>query len=147
MRAKKSLGQHFLKAERALAKIVEAGKVGKTDTVLEIGPGTGTLTEKLLATSYQVLAVEKDDQLYEILKIKFKEKISSGQLTLIHDDILNFDLSKLTATSYKLIANIPYNITGAIFKKFLETGYQPTTMVLLVQKEVAQRIMGAQLGS
>ena len=141
MRAKKSLGQHFLKSERALAKIVEAGKVGKTDTVLEIGPGTGTLTEKLLATSYQVLAVEKDDQLYEILKIKFKEKISSGQLTLIHDDILNFDLSKLTATSYKLIANIPYNITGAILKKFLSAERQPKLMVLLVQKEVAQRIV------
>ena len=141
MRTKKSLGQHFLKAERALAKIVEAGRVDKMDTVLEIGPGTGTLTEKLLATSCQVLAVEKDDELYEILKIKFQKEIIKEKLTLVHDDILNFDLSKLTATSYKLIANIPYNITGAIFKKFLETGYQPTTMVLLVQKEVAQRIV------
>ncbi len=142
MRAKKSLGQHFLKSERALSKIVEAGRVSAEDFVLEIGPGTGALTEKLLATSCQVLAIEKDNKLHEFLKIKFEKFISVGKLKLIHGDILEFDLSKLEARSYKLVANIPYNITGAILKKFLGAKSQPERMVLLVQKEVAERIVG-----
>src|SRR3989344_7754683 len=141
MRAKKSLGQHFLKNEKALATIVKAGNVSVKDTILEIGPGTGALTEKLLAANCQVLAIEKDDKLYEFLKTKFEKEIKNGKLRLIHDDILEFDLSKLEAISYKLISNIPYNITGAILKKFLETNYQPERMVLLVQKEVAERIV------
>ena len=140
MRAKKSLGQYFLKSERALSVIIEAGNVNEEDTVIEIGPGTGALTEKLLAASCQVLAIEKDDKLYEFLKTKFEKEIKNGKLRLIHDDILEFDLSKLTASTYKLVANIPYNITGAILKKFLGADYQPETMVLLVQKEVAERI-------
>lgn len=144
MRAKKSLGQHFLRSERALVAIVEAGKVVEKDVVLEIGPGQGALTEKLLATGCQVFAVEKDNSLYELLKNKFQKEISSGQLILIDDDILNFEPKsyKLKAKSYKLIANIPYNITGAVLKKFLETDRQPERMVLLVQKEVAERIVG-----
>ncbi|MDO8565058.1 MAG: 16S rRNA (adenine(1518)-N(6)/adenine(1519)-N(6))-dimethyltransferase RsmA [bacterium] len=143
MYAKKSLGQHFLKSERALTVIVESGKIVPGETVLEIGPGTGALTEKLLATSCQVLAVEKDDNLYELLKNKFQKEISSGQLNLIHDDILKFiENSKLKIENYKLIANIPYNITGAILEKFLSSDHQPVRMVLLVQKEVAKRIIG-----
>lgn len=142
MRTKKSLGQHFLKSERALLSIIEVGKINETDTILEIGPGLGALTAKLLASSCQVLAVEKDDKLYEKLQIKFQKEISSGQLRLVHNDILNFEPKSynLEANSYKLISNIPYNITGAILKKFLETEYQPKMMVLLVQKEVAERI-------
>ncbi len=144
MRAKKSLGQHFLKSERALSVIAEAGNLKTRDVVLEIGPGLGALTEKLLATSCQVLAVEKDDNLYELLKDKFQKEILSGQLILVHDDILNFEPKSynLEANSYKLIANIPYNITGAILKKFLGTERQPEKMVLLIQKEVAERIVG-----
>src|SRR3989338_10434910 len=134
MRAKKSLGQHFLKSERALSTIIESAQIKIGDTILEIGPGTGTLTEKLLATSCQLTAVEKDDDLYELLKEKFQKEILSGQLNLIHDDILEFDLSKLEAKSYKLVANIPYNITGAILKKFLEADYQQEKIVFLVQK-------------
>ena len=112
------------------------------DVILEIGPGKGALTTQLLASSCQLIAVERDKNLYEMLKIKFQKEISSGQLDLIHDDILNFDLSyKLKAISYKLIANIPYNITGAILKKFLTADKQPEHMVLMVQQEVAQRIV------
>jgi len=146
MRAKKSLGQHFLKSERALLAIVKAGSVNAEDTIFEIGPGTGVLTEKLLAASCQVLAIEKDDKLYEFLKTKFEKEIKNGKLRLVHDDILEFDLSKLRASTYKLVANIPYNITGAILKKFLETDYQPEKIVFLVQKEVAKRIIGRPLG-
>ena len=135
MYAKKSLGQHFLKSERALNAIVEAGNLNTNDTVLEIGPGTGALTQKLLATGVKVIAVEKDDALFELLQQKFAGK----NLELIHDDILNFQTSDLR--TYKLIANIPYNITGAILEKFLSVENQPKRIVLLVQKEVAQRIV------
>jgi 16S rRNA (adenine1518-N6/adenine1519-N6)-dimethyltransferase len=145
MKAKKSLGQHFLKSERALEAIIEAGKIKEGETILEIGPGTGALTERLLAVGAKVIAVEKDDNLFELLKEIFKEKIDSAQLTLVHEDILEFEIenSMLEIGDYKLIANIPYNITGAILEKFLQnppTGGQPSQMVLLVQKEVAKRI-------
>ena len=142
MKAKKSLGQNFLKSELALKKIIETGEIKPNDVILEIGPGKGALTRKLLATSCQLIAVEKDYNLYELLKNKFKEEISSGQLKLVNEDILDFDLSyHLQATSYKLIANIPYNITGAILKKFLTEKNQPSLMVLMVQNEVAKRIV------
>ncbi|MEK7194104.1 MAG: 16S rRNA (adenine(1518)-N(6)/adenine(1519)-N(6))-dimethyltransferase RsmA [Patescibacteria group bacterium] len=141
MIAKKSLGQHFLKSEKALNSIVRAGDIKNTDTVLEIGPGQGALTKKLLATSCQVIAIEKDDGLVEELKEKFEIEMKNGKLELIHGDILKFETSKLEAHSYKLIANIPYNITGAIFKKFLSIEHQPERIVLLVQKEVAERIV------
>lgn len=143
MRAKKSLGQHFLRSEKALRMIIEAGNVSPNDIVIEIGPGTGVLTGKLLASNCQLIAVEKDDNLYGLLKDKFQKEISSGQLKLAHDDILNFEPKSynLEARTYKLIANIPYNITGVILKKFLETDCQPYKIVLLVQKEVAKRIV------
>src|SRR3989344_1069725 len=107
MRAKKSLGQHYLRSEKALATIIKAGGISRGETVLEIGPGEGVLTEKLLACSLQVIAVEKDNALFDFLKTKFKREIENKKLILINDDILNFDLSSLQATSYKLIANIP----------------------------------------
>lgn len=142
MKAKKSLGQNFLKSEPALRKIIEAGSIKPDDIILEIGPGKGALTKKLLEKARLVIAVEKDRELFEFLKIKFEKAISSGQLILLNDDIMKFDLSyKLLATSYKLIANIPYNITGAILKKFLTDESQPKSMVLMVQNEVAKRIV------
>ncbi len=143
MLAKKSLGQHFLRSERALVAIVEAGELSSQDTVLEIGPGQGALTERLLATGCHLLAVEKDDALYKLLKEKFAQEIASGQLELINGDILDFDPSSygLEAGSYKLIANIPYNITGAILEKFLSHQAQPSLAVLLVQDEVAKRVV------
>lgn len=135
---KKSLGQNFLNSEKALASIIRAADLEDTDTVLEIGPGKGALTEKLLAARCSVLAIEKDDELYEFLKEKFKTEIQNNKLSLLHDDILNF---RLEPRPYKLVANIPYNITGAILEKFLSSGHQPERMVLLVQKEVAERIV------
>ncbi|MCX6751248.1 MAG: 16S rRNA (adenine(1518)-N(6)/adenine(1519)-N(6))-dimethyltransferase RsmA [Candidatus Nomurabacteria bacterium] len=151
MKAKKSLGQNFLKSIPALNKIVETGEISVGDIILEIGPGKGALTKQLLATSCQLIAVEKDEYLYELLKSKFEKEISSGQLKLIKGDILDFNIEnyKLKAKTYKLIANIPYNITGAILKKFLQGNLstplkarnQPKLMVLMVQKEIAERIM------
>lgn len=144
MRAKKSLGQHFLRSERALASIIDAGDVSAEDVVLEIGPGEGILTKRLLFFAAKVVAVEKDNFLYEQLKAQFASEIEAGKLDLIHGDILDFDPNMLgfyKGFTYKLIANIPYNITGQIIRKFLSADYQPEAMVLLVQKEVAERIV------
>ncbi len=142
-RAKKSLGQHFLRSKSAINAIVSAGFVGAADTVLEIGPGEGVLTEALLATGASVVAVEKDRDLIPILTERFRDAIAEKQLTLIEADILDFDPMKhgLSAGSYKLVANIPYYITGAIFEKFLSEKNSPSCMVVLIQKEVATRIV------
>ena len=142
-KAKKSLGQNFLKSEPALRAMCEAGKVTEKDIVLEIGPGKGALTNKILASAKKVIAVEKDTELFEFLKEKFSSEIKSGKLELLNEDILSFDLKKYGFKNgeYKVIANIPYNITGAIFKKFLSNDIQPNMMVLLVQKEVAERVV------
>ncbi|MEI8130341.1 MAG: 16S rRNA (adenine(1518)-N(6)/adenine(1519)-N(6))-dimethyltransferase RsmA [bacterium] len=142
-RAKKSLGQHFLRSKSAIYAIVSAGNVVAGDTVLEIGPGEGVLTDALLATNAHVVAVEKDRDLIPILEERFAEQIKSKQLTLIEADILDFDPEKhgLKKGEYKLVANIPYYITGAIFEKFLSEKCSPSCMVVLIQKEVATRIV------
>lgn len=120
--------------------MAEVGRVDAQDTVLEIGPGKGVLTEILLGCGARVVAVEKDDDLFKYLQEYFAAYISSGQLNLIHADIAdvqeNFDFQK----GYKLIANIPYNITGKIISDFLSSKNKPSTMVLMVQYEVADRI-------
>ena len=141
--AKKSLGQNFLKSKSALVAMISSGEISDKDIVLEIGPGKGALTEKLLETGAKIIAVEKDDRLIEVLEEKFAEQIKSKQLQLVHGDILEMDLSsyKLQANSYKLIANIPYYITGLIFRKFLSGNIQPTKLVMMVQKEIADRII------
>jgi len=138
MYAKKSLGQHFLRSERALSTIIESSELNSGDTVLEIGPGEGVLTEKLIENAGKVFAIEKDDELFIKLQNKF---MGEEKLELIHGDVLDFDPSKFKSGHYKLVANIPYNITGAILEKFLSSDYQPVKMVLLVQKEVAERIV------
>ena len=142
-KAKKSLGQNFLKSKPALRKIIEAGEIRKDDVILEIGPGKGKLTSKLLEKSNCVIAVEKDRELFEFLKTKFEKEIKNRKLILIEDDCLNFNPKdyNLKPGTYKLISNIPYNITGAILKKFLTDNNQPERMVLLLQQEVAQRIV------
>jgi len=142
-KAKKSLGQNFLKSNSALKKIIEAGEISSKDIILEIGPGKGALTEKLLEKSNKVIAIEKDHNLFELLQKKFSKEIETKKLILIESDCLKFNLKsyRLKAKSYKLIANIPYNITGAILKKFLTEEPQPNMIVLMVQQEVAQRIV------
>ena len=143
MQAKKSLGQNFLKSKEAVRLIISATDIQKGDVVLEVGPGKGVLTAELLSAGAKVIAVEKDEMLVNHLQELFKEEIKSGSLTLIAGDILEFkpeDLKKYSE-QYKIAANIPYYITGVFLRKFLETEFQPTKMVLLVQKEVAQRIV------
>lgn len=140
---KKSLGQNFLKSEPALMMMCTAGEINNHDIVLEIGPGKGALTTKLLLEAKKVIAIEKDKELFEFLKEKFSAEIKKGSLELLNEDILNFEPKNygLKKGKYKIIANIPYNITGAIFKKFLSNKIQPERMILLIQKEVAKRIV------
>jgi 16S rRNA (adenine1518-N6/adenine1519-N6)-dimethyltransferase len=139
MLKKKSLGQNFLKSKGAIAKMVEVSGSKKDDMVLEIGPGLGVLTEAILLTGANVVSVEKDDRLIPVLQKKFEKEILTGQFILIHSDILEMEIKNLK--NYKLIANIPYYITGQIIRKFLESENQPSSMTLLVQKEVAERIV------
>ena len=144
MKAKKSLGQNFLINPKIAERIAFEADISKKDTVLEIGPGTGNLTKYLLTRAKRVIAVEKDDNLIKELTKKFKKEIEEKKLVLINDDILKFNIQKIDCKffgNYKIIANIPYNITGAILKKFLSEKNKPESMTLMIQKEVAERIM------
>lgn len=145
MKAKKSLGQHFLKSEEALGRIVEAAKETTADVVLEIGPGQGVLTEVLLQNFKKVVAVEMDRRMVDFLKKIFKVEIDSGKLILVEKDILQFSPETLKdfGNSYQIVANIPYYITGEILRKFLGSQFQPKGATLLVQKEVAERVVAA----
>jgi 16S rRNA (adenine1518-N6/adenine1519-N6)-dimethyltransferase len=111
--------------------------------VLEIGPGKGALTRELLAVSDKVIAVEKDDALIGLLNEKFANEIGSGKLILNNADIRDVNPEKLGLVSgkYVVAANIPYYITGEIIRQFLTAEKQPRAMALLIQKEVAQRII------
>lgn len=137
---KKSLGQNFLRSKGVVSYIISASKIKKDDFVVEVGPGQGFLTEDLLNSSGNVLSIEKDNRLIEELKEKFKDYFENGDLKIINDDILNFDLSRVDQ-NYKVVANIPYYITGQIIKKFLTAKNKPELMTLMVQKEVAERIV------
>jgi 16S rRNA (adenine1518-N6/adenine1519-N6)-dimethyltransferase len=142
MKAKKSLGQNFLKDKGILKKITDFAQIEKTDTVVEVGPGEGSLTEVLLERAGKVMAIEKDERLVDSLREKFQEQILNNRLEIINADILNYELR---IKNYVLMGNIPYYITGALFKKFLSTQggefNQPKSITFVVQKEVADRII------
>ena len=147
------LGQHFLKSKKIIEKIIDAAELSKNDTVLEVGPGKGILTEALLEKAGKVIAVEKDIELVRYLSDKFNDY---KNLTLIHGDILKIPITDM---QYKIVANIPYYITSRFLRQFLTAsprltdrqatagrsclpaGRQPQLMVLMAQKEVAQRII------
>jgi 16S rRNA (adenine1518-N6/adenine1519-N6)-dimethyltransferase len=141
MLKKKSLGQNFLNSPKIVSDIVEAGEVNSSETVLEIGPGEGVMTEKLLETGAHIICIEKDDRLIPELHKRFLKEISSKQLELIHADVLDTGITNIIKTKYKVVANIPYYITGQIIRMFLESDNQPEKMTLLVQKEVAERVV------
>src|SRR3989344_4133317 len=138
MRTKKSLGQNFLRDTKILKKIVDFAQIKKEDTVIEVGPGEGTLTEFLLERAKKIVAVEKDERLARFLSEKFREEILNNKLRIINENILNYELR---IKNYALVGNIPYYITGALFKKVLEAKNQPRSITFVVQKEVAERIM------
>ena len=132
---KKSLGQHWLKDPEILADIAEAAELTGDNVVLEIGPGLGTLTSRLLARANSVTAVEFDADLARKLPGQFPGK----RLTVVNQDILQFDLNQLPK-NYKVVANVPYYITSKIVEKLMTAENKPSIAVLLVQKEVAERI-------
>jgi len=140
--AKKSLGQNFLVDREVLNKIVEAAELKKSDTVLEIGPGFGVLTQELVKNAGKVIAIEKDDELAKLLPqtSNLKSQTHTSKLQIIREDILSLEANKLMPNSYKLVANIPYYITSKVLEKFLTAENKPELIVLLVQKEVAERI-------
>jgi 16S rRNA (adenine1518-N6/adenine1519-N6)-dimethyltransferase len=133
MHKKKSLGQHFLHNRHYLSMVADAASIRKGETVLEIGPGEGALTEALLERGAKVVALEKDTRLIEVLR----EKFAGEKFEVIEGDALEYEPS---FKKYKVVGNIPYYITGGLFKKFLSGPVQPQTLVFLVQKEVAERI-------
>lgn len=138
--AKKRFGQHFLIDKNIIRKIVAAAGVKEGDTVLEIGPGTGALTEGLIDAGAKVVAVEVDLDLIESLREKFPPE----KLELIRADALKLSFPELAAqygTRFKLVSNLPYNISGPILAKFLEERSAFSLMVLMFQKEVAERIV------
>jgi 16S rRNA (adenine1518-N6/adenine1519-N6)-dimethyltransferase len=135
-RAKRRLGQHFLTDPRILARIADALEAGPADTVLEIGPGPGTLTKALLSRAGKVIAIEKDRELILPLRQLFPD------LKLIEGDALDIDWHGLTAGPVLLTGNIPYNITSPLLDKALLPP-RPQRIVFLVQKEVADRVVAA----
>jgi 16S rRNA (adenine1518-N6/adenine1519-N6)-dimethyltransferase len=135
---KKSLGQNFLRDPKILKKIADFARIEPSDTVVEIGPGEGGLTKILLEKCDKLIVVEKDENLAEQLKQNFCEQITEDRLQVIVGDILDYNL---TTVNYKLVGNIPYYITGAIFEKFLSAENPPKSMTFVVQKEVAERIV------
>jgi len=139
---KKSLGQHFLNSDYVPKKMCDAANVADGDIVLEIGPGTGVLTREILRRGAQVIAVEADARAIESLNETFSTEIAAGQLTIFHHDARELDMAAfgLVDQGFKVVANIPYYISGLLFRQCLENDIQPTDLVFLVQKEVAERI-------
>ena len=144
---KKSLGQNFLVDDRYLIDIIDAAELQPDDTVLEIGPGLGVLTDRLAEQVERVVAIELDDQLVAILGDQFAEQ---PKVKIVHGDILESDpaeLIKLTIdncqlsiVNYKVVANLPYYITSPVLRHLLEASQPPSLAVLMVQREVAERI-------
>ena len=137
---KKNLGQNFLTDKNIINIIVNQGDISKKDIILEVGPGTGSLTEKILSKNpKKIFAIEKDKYLSKDLNNKFKEKV-----IVINDDILKFDEKKLSNQPMNVFGNLPYNISTQIFIKWIKLINLNNTfkkLVLMFQKEVAERII------
>ena len=131
----KRLGQNFLIDKNVVKKVIKAAELHSKDIVLEVGPGIGALTKEIAKKAGKVIAVEKDPRMVETLRENLK---GFKDIEIINKDILkyNFQFSK----KYKIVANLPFYITAPVIRKFLESKYPPEEMVLIVQKEVAQRI-------
>ena len=137
---KKSLGQHWLHDESTLDAIVDAAQVQPGDTVLEVGPGLGTLTKRLLQRGTTVTAVEFDESLAENLQKRILgDGLPEDSLTVVQQDILAFDLTSLAA-DYKVVANIPYYLTSKLIRVLCESTNPFSTAAILIQKEVAERV-------
>ena len=137
---KKSLGQNFLKDKNILSKIIDSGEISSSDIVLEIGPGTGNLTEFILQKKpKKFYVIEKDERLIKNLKEKFDKKI-----IIINEDILKYNLKLLSDKDLVIFGNLPYNVSSQILANFINYSYSEFSykkLVLMFQKEVADRIL------
>ena len=144
--ANKSLGQNFLINEEVVNNIVESSEISKNDLVIEIGPGLGTLTESLLENAGKVIAIELDNRMIKILNERF---FMYDTFEVINEDVLKVDLAKLiknekeenNLTSAKIVANLPYYITTPIIMKLLEEELDIESITVMIQKEVADRLI------
>lgn len=142
IRPARSKGQNFLINEGIYEAIIKAASVSKKDTVLEVGPGLGFLTAKLADRSNRVVAVELDDKLATLLKVAIDAK-QVNNVEIINQDILSFNPYKhfQADENYRVVANLPYNITSIFLRSFLSSPRPPQSFVLMLQKEVAERII------
>lgn len=142
IKADKSLGQNFLIDDEAVEKIVEAAEIQKDDLIIEIGPGLGTLTKELLEKAGKVICIELDKRMVEILKDRFS---MYDNFELINDDVLKVDLKEIiknaNMANAKIVANLPYYITTPIIMKLLEDRLDIKTITVMIQKEVADRLV------
>ena len=146
IKANKSLGQNFLIDDNVIKKIIEGSNVCKDDLIIEIGPGLGTLTEFLLEKANKVISIELDKKMLNILKDRFK---LYNNFELIHNDVLKVNLKELIQKEkqdsnikhVKIVANLPYYITTPIIMKLLEEQLDLTSITVMVQKEVADRLI------
>lgn len=135
------LGQHFLNAPWVARDLVKSVGVREGEWIVEVGPGKGALTKELLAQGAKVFAIEKDTELIPILRETFSKEIARGQLDVREGDIRDRMPADFGLAAYAVAANIPYYITGEIIRLFLSSPRQPRAMALLIQKEVAERIL------
>ncbi|MDO8261163.1 MAG: 16S rRNA (adenine(1518)-N(6)/adenine(1519)-N(6))-dimethyltransferase RsmA [Candidatus Magasanikbacteria bacterium] len=136
----RSKGQNFLVDESVYDDIVTAAEIGKDEVVMEVGPGLGFLTEKLAEVAKKVVTVELDDKLFGLLDARLREK-GQENIEAINMNVLDFNIEEWEyKKNYKIVANLPYNITSVFLRKFLSAKNQPKSLVLMLQKEVAERI-------
>lgn len=135
------LGQHFLNAQWVARDLVKSVRIQKEEPIIEVGPGRGALTKELLSQGARVIAIEKDPELIPLLREMFDSEIAHEQLRLVEGDVRDVTPESLAITDYAVAANIPYYITGEIIRHFLTAPHQPRAMALLIQKEVAERIV------
>ena len=138
MRQNTLMGQHFLRSEKIIERIVDVAEIDASDTVLEIGPGEGLLTATLAKRAKQIIAVEKDPRFFRLLTEKFH---SAANVHIVEGDILKLDFTDIVPENYKIVANLPYYITSRLLRIALENVRKPSSMTLMVQREVAERIV------
>jgi 16S rRNA (adenine1518-N6/adenine1519-N6)-dimethyltransferase len=132
------MGQHFLTSSALAERIVDAAQITSKDIILEVGPGKGILAEILARRAKKVIAIEKDERFVELLKQKFSR---AKNIEIISGDILKIDLDAILPKKYKIVANIPYYLTSHFLRIFLEGEPRPQSMTLMIQYEVARRVV------
>ncbi len=138
LHARKGLGQHFLIDSSVLVASISAAELSPDDTVVEVGPGLGVLTEELAKSAKQIVAIELDSNIATLLQERF---VDQTNVTILNADVLKVDIAhELSSSGYKVVANLPYYIAAPAIRCFLEAKVKPSRMVVMVQKEVAENI-------